>query len=74
MQGYDLDLISSVARAVTIPVIAHGGCGSYQHMLEAIEAGADAVAAGALFQFTDATPAEAAQYLAKRGIETRIAA
>ena len=74
MQGYDLDLIKHVSNAVSIPVIAHGGCGSYQHMLEAIEAGADAVAAGALFQFTDSTPAEAAQYLAKRGIETRIAA
>ena len=74
MGGYDLDLIRSVSKAVSIPVIAHGGCGSYQHMVEAIEAGADAVAAGALFQFSDCTPAGAAAYLAEHGIETRIAA
>ena len=71
MQGYDLDLIRAVSRAVTIPVIAHGGCGSYRDMLLAIQAGADAVAAGALFQFTDSTPARAAEYLAKHGVETR---
>lgn len=72
MQGYDLGLIQWVSQAVDIPVIAHGGCGSYQHMLEAIRAGASAVAAGALFQFTDATPLEAAQWLAAEGVETRI--
>jgi imidazole glycerol phosphate synthase subunit HisF len=43
-------------------------------MREAIAAGADAVAAGALFQFTDCTPAGAASYLAEHGIETRLAA
>ena len=72
MQGYDLDLIRAVSKAVTIPVIAHGGCGSYRDMLLAIEAGADAVAAGAMFQFTDATPRGAAEYLAKHGIEVRL--
>lgn len=74
MQGYDLELIARVARAVPVPVIAHGGCGSYEHMRQAIEAGADAVAAGAFFQFTDATPLEAARYLQEHGIETRIPA
>lgn len=72
LDGYDLDLIRSVSEAVSIPVIAHGGCGTYQHMLEAIIAGADAVAAGSMFLFTDATPAGAADYLAAHGIETRI--
>ena len=72
MQGYDLELIRAVSAAVDVPVIAHGGCGSYQHMLEAIEAGADAVAAGALFQFCDATPQDAAIYLKNHGIETRV--
>jgi len=43
-------------------------------MLEAIKAGASAVAAGSLFQFTDATPRGAAEYLAQHGIETRIPA
>lgn len=72
MQGYDLDLISTVARSVSIPVIAHGGCGTYEHMLQAIKAGASAVAAGAMFQFTDQTPKGAAQYLAAQGIEVRL--
>jgi cyclase len=72
LTGYDLELISTVARSVSIPVIAAGGAGTYQHMLEAIEAGADAVAAGAMFLFCDATPAGAARYLMERGIETRV--
>lgn len=72
MCGYDLDLIRRVSDAVDIPVIAHGGCGSYQHMVEAIQAGAHAVAAGAFFQFCDASPLEAARFLQSNGIETRI--
>ena len=74
LQGFDLEMIHAVSRAVSIPVIAHGGCGSYEDMRLAIEAGADAVAAGALFQFSDCTPRGAAEYLAEHGIETRIAA
>lgn len=72
MQGYDLDLISKVSRAVSVPVIAHGGCKDYRDMVDAIHAGASAVAAGALFQFTDATPKEAARALAGYGIEARL--
>lgn len=72
MKGYDLQLISLVAPRIGVPVIAHGGAGTYQHMLEALQAGADAVAAGAMFQFTDQTPAGAALYLKEHGIETRV--
>lgn len=74
MTGYDLELVRKVSAAVSVPVIAHGGCGTYEHMREAIEAGADAVAAGALFQFTDCTPRGAAEYLRAHGIETRVEA
>ena len=74
MKGYDLELIEAVSRAVDVPVIAHGGAGTYQHMLEAIEAGADAVAAGSMFLFTEATPRGAAEYLAQHGVETRVPA
>ena len=70
--GYDLDLIRLVTEAVDIPVIAHGGCSGYADMLAAIKAGASAVAAGALFQFTDCTPRGAALYLAEHGIEVRL--
>jgi cyclase len=72
MRGYDLDLIREVANAVDIPVIASGGCSGYADMLAAIRAGASAVAAGALFQFTDCTPRGAAEYLQSHGVEVRL--
>lgn len=72
MRGYDLELIRQISPMVDVPVIAHGGCGTYQDMVDAVEAGASAVAAGAMFQFTDQTPQGAAEYLAQHGIETRI--
>lgn len=72
MEGYDLPMIEAVSKAVNIPVIAHGGCGSYEHMHQAIQAGASAVAAGALFQFTDCTPRGAAEYLHEKGVEVRL--
>lgn len=72
LQGYDLDLIRAVRKAVRVPIIASGGCGTYEHMREAIEAGASAVAAGAMFAFTDQTPRGAARYLAAHGIEARV--
>jgi imidazole glycerol-phosphate synthase subunit HisF len=72
LSGYDVRTIEHVAHHRSIPVIAHGGCGSYDHMAEAIQAGASAVAAGAMFQFCDATPRGAAEYLSKRGIEVRL--
>ena len=45
MLGYDLETIKNYSDKINIPIIACGGCGSPQHALEAIEAGADAVAA-----------------------------
>jgi cyclase len=71
MEGYDLELIRSVSSAVSIPVIAAGGCGSYEHMEQALAAGAHAVAAGAFFQFCEATPKGAARHLKASGINTR---
>jgi imidazole glycerol-phosphate synthase subunit HisF len=71
MESYDLDLISKVSEAVRIPVIASGGAGNYQHMLEAIHAGANAVAAASIFHFTEQTPREAKKYLSKNGINVR---
>lgn len=71
-QGYDLDLIRAVRKVVTVPLVAHGGCSGYEDMAQAIRAGASAVAAGALFQFTDATPKGAAMYLHEHGIEARV--
>lgn len=72
MTGYDLDLIRQVSAAVSIPVIASGGCSGYQDMLDAFKAGADACAAGALFAFTDATPRGAAKFLKENQLEVRL--
>jgi cyclase len=72
MQGYDLDLIREVSTAVSIPVIASGGCGSYADMLAAFKAGADACASGAMFAFSDETPKGAARFLQQHGIPVRI--
>lgn len=72
MAGYDLALIREVAQAVSVPVIASGGCSGYEDMLAAFKAGADACAAGALFAFSDCTPKGAAKFLNANGIEARL--
>jgi imidazole glycerol-phosphate synthase subunit HisF len=72
MQGYDLELIEKVASAVNIPVIASGGAGNYQHMIDAVkQAGASAVAAASIFHFTEQTPAGAKVAMKAAGIPVR---
>jgi len=71
MSGYDLDSIRS-ASCCDVPLIVSGGCRGELDMFEAIAAGADGVAAGALFQFTDTTPRDCARYLHSNGIEVRL--
>lgn len=73
MQGYDLPLIEAVVRAVKIPVIASGGAGNYQHMVDAVtQAGASAVAAASIFHFTEQTPGGAKAALSKAGVPVRM--
>ena len=73
MDGYDLDLIRSVADAVDIPVIACGGCGGYEHLADVFShTRAHAVAVGAAFQFMDVTPKGAARYLHEQGFAVRL--
>ena len=72
MKGYDLEMIQTVTSHVSIPVIASGGAGNYQHLLDAIKtAQASAVAAASIFHFTEQTPLEAKKYLAERGVFVR---
>lgn len=72
MDGYDLELIRRVSSQVSIPVIASGGAGNYDHMIEAIRLGeAAAVAAASIFHFTEQTPKEAKKTLASAGIPVR---
>ncbi len=73
MDGYDVRLIKAVSEAVSIPVIASGGAGNYEHMAQAfLEGNASAVAAASIFQFTEQTPLEAKRYLQGKGIEVRV--
>jgi cyclase len=72
MQGYDLNLVERVASAVDIPVIASGGAGHYQHMIDVVKAaGASAVAAASMFHFTEQTPAGAKLALRRENIPVR---
>jgi cyclase len=72
MTGYDLATIARVAESVNVPVIASGGAGSYDDLVRALEAGATAVAAAAMFHFTQQTPHEAKQHLHDSGFPVRL--
>jgi cyclase len=72
MAGYDLRLVEAIVKSVSIPVIASGGAGNYQHMIDAVsKAGASAVAAASIFHFTELTPAGAKAALAAAGFPVR---
>jgi cyclase len=71
MEGYDLETIREAAKLVNVPLIASGGCSGYEDMTNALLAGADAVAAGALFAFTDCTPKGAVNFLKEQGVCVR---
>lgn len=71
LEGYDLEPVFDVAAAVSIPVIVSGGCSGPEDMRAAFRAGADACAAGALFQFKDDTPRSCASFLKANGVEVR---
>jgi cyclase len=73
MSGYDIELTRRVSEAVSIPVIASGGAGNYEHMSQAVHLGkASAVAAASIFHFTQQTPLEAKLYLREHGINVRL--
>jgi cyclase len=70
--GYDIALLKSVVDAVEIPVIALGGVGDYEHLAQGVtEGGAQAVAAGNIFNFKEHSYPLAKRYLRQRGIDVR---
>ena len=70
--GYDLELTRAVADRVTVPVVASGGVGNLQHLVEGIVSGhASAVLAASIFHFGEATVADAHAALAASGIPVR---
>ena len=70
-EGYDLELTSAVAEAVTVPVIASGGAGELSHLTEGVRAGADAVLCASIFHYGHHTVAEAKDSMARAGIAVR---
>jgi cyclase len=69
--GYDLPLTSAVSDAVGVPVIASGGAGELDHLVDALRAGADAVLCASIFHYGRYTVAEAKSHLAAAGIPVR---
>lgn len=71
--GYDIPLTRAIADAVTVPVIASGGVGNLQHMVEGIRDGhATAVLAASIFHFGEHSVREAKEYMAKAGLPMRL--
>ncbi len=71
--GYDLALLRAVSGAVSVPVIASGGAGSAQHLVDAVkEGGADAVLAASIFHFGEIGVGEAKQAMAQAGVPVRL--
>ena len=71
--GFDLALIRSVSDTVDVPVIASGGVGNLQHLVDGIVDGhADAVLAASIFHYGEYTVRQAKEYMAQHGIEVRL--
>lgn len=70
--GYDLALLRAVSSAVSVPVIASGGAATPEHLLEAIDAGADAVLAASIFHDGEYTVGALKETLRSRGVPVRL--
>lgn len=71
--GYDLGVTRAISEAVNVPVIASGGVGNLDHLVEGITQGkADAVLAASIFHFNEYTIPEAKAYMQDKGIEVRL--
>ncbi len=71
--GFDIALTRAVTDAVGVPVIASGGVGELEHLVEGVrDGGATAVLAASIFHFGEFTIAEAKRYMAKSGLRMRM--
>ena len=71
--GFDLELTKAVSDAVDVPVIASGGVGNLQHLVEGVvDGGADAVLAASIFHFAEYTVEEAKKTMQQHNIEVRL--
>jgi cyclase len=69
--GYDNRLLSKAAASVSVPLIASGGAGSMEHILETFRAGSDAALAASIFHYGEIRIGDLKQYLAERGVPVR---
>ena len=71
--GFDVELTRAFSEALDIPIIASGGVGNMQHLVEGITVGkADAVLAASVFHYGELTVLQAKQYMAEHNIEVRL--
>lgn len=71
--GFDLELTRTISEAVSVPIIASGGVGNLDHLVDGIIKGkADAVLAASVFHFAEYSIEEAKRYMKARGIEVRL--
>lgn len=71
--GFDLELTRAIADAVPVPVIASGGVGKLDHLVEGVTEGhASAVLAASIFHFGEHSIGEAKQYMAEKGVDVRL--
>jgi imidazole glycerol-phosphate synthase subunit HisF len=71
-EGYDLELLRAISDAVPVPVIASGGVGTLDHLVQGLQEGhADAVLAASIFHQGTHTVGEAKRYMAERGVHVR---
>lgn len=71
-KGYDSELISLLAKEVSLPIIANGGAGIPTHCSDIVRFGADAVAAASIFHFTQYTPNNIKEDMLKSGLPVRV--
>lgn len=70
--GYDLNITSAISNSVQIPVIASGGAGTMQHILQAFQNGADAALAASIFHYKEIEILKLKEFLRDNGIGVRI--
>ncbi len=71
--GFDLELTRAITDAVNIPVIASGGVGNLQHLVDGVlQGGADAVLAASIFHFAEHSIQDAKAFMAQQGVEVRL--
>ncbi|MCV6626296.1 MAG: imidazole glycerol phosphate synthase subunit HisF [Cellvibrionaceae bacterium] len=71
--GFDLDVTAAISDAVPVPVIASGGVGNLQHLVDGVKQGkADAVLAASIFHFGEYSVPEAKRFMREQGVEVRL--